>query len=78
MDAGDIKIIVFFFDEAVNEFRGTEHVVDEDIVEEANVCTPLFQIFGHKHGENIAYVSGYWAVDFYAFHYFSGCLVILV
>lgn len=41
MDAYYIEVVSLLFDQSVDEFGGAENIVDEDVVKEADVCSPL-------------------------------------
>ena len=75
VNADDVKLILFFLNQTINEFGGTQNVVDEDVIEEFDVSSPFLEVVHDEEREDIACVSYKGAVNFNAFDYFASLQV---
>src|SRR3972149_11805412 len=78
MNADNIKVVFFFFYESIQEFRSAQNVVDEDIVEEFDVCPPFLKVINDEERENVACISDQRSMHLYAFEDFSGFQIAFV
>jgi hypothetical protein len=68
----NIVVASFLFQHAVNEFRSTQNVVDEYVVEHAKVRAPLLQVVNNEHWKNVTRIRNQRPVNLYTLHDFAG------
>ena len=66
MNTHYIKFRTFFPDQLINEFGCAQYIIDKNVTEETNVCSPSYKIVCNEHRKDIARIDNHWTMNLYS------------